>query len=772
VTEPNTERIPFQVEISRIIEVLARQIYQSPLALLRENAQNAYDAILLRRSRDQSFTPKISIDITSNSIKISDNGIGMTPVDLRQHYWRAGSSGKNTPEARAAGVVGTFGIGAMANFGIADILTVETESAITGERTRTSARRDTLSTSEDTIELTRLDPIGQSGTTVVAEVTGGTVINVSEAIDYIKDFVAFLELPVTVNDSVVSGQDITEEVPPIGKSEPERKKFELSPNLICDYWFRVAANGEVWVRLENLQWRGEALSGRMVLRQSLGALRSYRSGFGLATVSVSSAFRFGGVVDLAALEPTAGREALTTGSMQLLQSMVKNIDAAVALELGTRPESDANTQFMEWVRRHGRYDLCENLRVRVEPHSERLSLATLRDLSVERPLLLYSGTDTTIIDAVATEDSRVVVLSGQQPRRQCEEQFLRQYCTVDTVQDAPTVLSEKDRRAWSTSEQALVFRIASVLETDYFLSAEILLGKLSHGLPLVAEGPADRVRIVIDPDGPTFSLIRELYDREYDAFSSMTKDFVRNVIFPRVAEFVPSSTRQGAEAFLKTIRRTRDVFEYESADLESLGSVWEEYLKGLLTMTEAAARSTYLVERNYQFVDSDAARSVREVVPDVVQSGEVMPEAQGLETTGPAPPILRTEISSEAKLLTVEQSEPPVQGYRCFLALSDRAREERGEFFLQPHATSIVWGGQKVLFVFEHHSGQFGLYYDLQTAQAVSSESGGGPFPTATIVLHDKIFVPVPAIIASAFIPKPAERKRFEIKCDLLFTDQ
>jgi molecular chaperone HtpG len=607
---------------------------------------------------------------------------------------------------------------------------------------------------------------------VVAEVTDGTVINVSEAIDYIKDFVAFLELPVTVNETVVSRQDIAEEVPPIGKSEPERKKFELSPNLICDYWFRVAANGEVWVRLENLQWRGEPLPGRMVLRQSLGALRSYRSGFGLATAGVSSAFRFGGVADLAALEPTAGREALTRGSMQLLQSIVNDIDTAVAVELGTRPESDANTQFMEWVRRHGRYDLCENLRARIEPHSERLSLATLRDLSVERPLLLYSGTDSTIIAAVATEDSRVVVLSGQQPRRQCEEQFLRKYSTVDTVQDAPTVLLEKDRRAWSTSEQALVFRIASVLEADYFLSAEVLLGKLSHGLPLVAEGPADRVRIVIDPDGPTFSMILELYNRDYGAFGSMAKDFVRNLIFPRVSEFVPSSTRQGAEAFLKSIRRTRDVFEYESADLDSLGSVWEEYLNGHLTMTEAAFRSTYLVERNYQVVDSDAARSVMEVVPDVVQSGEVMPEALELGATGPAPPILRTEISSEAKLLTVEQRDPPVQGYRCFIALSDRVREERGEFFLQPHATSIVWGGQKVLFVFEHHSGQFGLYYDLQTAQAVSSESGGGPFPTATIVLHDKIFVPVPDIIASAFIPKPAERKRFEIRCDLLFTDQ
>jgi len=46
------ELIPFQVETSRVLELLAKQIYQSPLALLRENTQNAYDAVLIRTSRD------------------------------------------------------------------------------------------------------------------------------------------------------------------------------------------------------------------------------------------------------------------------------------------------------------------------------------------------------------------------------------------------------------------------------------------------------------------------------------------------------------------------------------------------------------------------------------------------------------------------------------------------------------------------------------------------------------------------------------------------
>jgi len=88
-----------------------------------------------------------------------------------------------------------------------------------------------------------------------------------------------------------------------------------------------------------------------------------------------------------------------------------------------------------------------------------------------------------------------------------------------------------------------------------------------------------------------------------------------------------------------------------------------------------------------------------------------------------------------------------------------------------PSATHYVGRLGWVLFVFEHHSGEFGLYYDLQTGQVVSTESGGGPFATATIILRDKIFIPVPEQLAAAFVPKPGERKRFEVKSDLLDTE-
>src|ERR1035441_5532834 len=142
MTSEPAKKIPVSIEINRVIEVLASQIYPSPFALLRENVQNSFDAILLRRHAGGSdFEAQIDVTIEAKRIRVRDNGIGMSRDDLRNHFWRAGSSSKNTPEARAAGVVGTFGIGAMANFGMAEELVVISESATSHERTRCEAKR-------------------------------------------------------------------------------------------------------------------------------------------------------------------------------------------------------------------------------------------------------------------------------------------------------------------------------------------------------------------------------------------------------------------------------------------------------------------------------------------------------------------------------------------------------------------------------------------------------------------------------------------------------
>jgi len=119
-----TGKIKFQVEAQRIIQILSSEIYDSPYALLRENIQNAYDAILMRAIQPEWNIEEgsINVSIDVHEVTVSDNGIGMDRDTLMNNYWKAGSSGKNSETARKAGVIGTFGIGAMANFGVCSSL--------------------------------------------------------------------------------------------------------------------------------------------------------------------------------------------------------------------------------------------------------------------------------------------------------------------------------------------------------------------------------------------------------------------------------------------------------------------------------------------------------------------------------------------------------------------------------------------------------------------------------------------------------------------------
>ncbi|MGF7192337.1 molecular chaperone HtpG [Robbsia andropogonis] len=770
----SSERIPFKVDISRVIEVLARQIYQSPLALLRENTQNSFDAILLRKAREPHFEPQIEIAIEPSSITVRDNGVGMTREQLRNNYWQAGSSSKNTAEARAAGVVGTFGIGAMANFGIAETLEVETEAMDSSERIVCLAQRSTLSASEDCINFETIPALGEYGTRVTATLLPGNSINVDQAVSYILEFVKFLQVKVSVNGVVRSGASYDELVAPLPIAwEYQVVAGDIGRGFFGNVHITGSANGEVRAQVQDLKVGDKPLAGRLVVRQGIGSLRTFRSGFGLANTSVHSSYALGGIADFLFLEPTAGREALSTESMRILQELVSTIDDLISIQLSQRQEADSSTSFMNWVIQHNRYDLCGQLKIQCAPN-EPVFAHVIRE-TPEREWIGYQGSDTSIV-AHASEDRPLLVLSRSNPRRQCEHGFLTQLCEVQWLTDSPKVHVPLDKNQWSYALQGFAFRLGYILSTDYFVQADVAYGSISHALPILAEPDDGRLKIWLDPEGATVKLILSLYEKEYVAFESMTKDFARTVVFPRIADHVPSSTRQGAEAFLRSVQRTRETFEYESSDLDSLQSIWADYADGRISIADAAQRSASVTAKAVQVIESSNTTTVRSVVPDVVNNAEALQQAGDAgniqeELCGVArPSIQRLEISTESKLLTIPENEPTLNGYRCFLAVSDRVRDDRGDFFLQPHKTSVVWGGQRVLFVFEHHSGEFGLYYDVQSQELVAEVSGGGSFVTSTLVLKNGIFIPVPPEISAAFIPKTNERKRLSVKCDLLFT--
>ena len=755
------KKIAFKVEFSRILELLADQIYQSPLALLRENTQNAFDAVRMRQALDGEFEPMIQVTVDDEQIIVSDNGIGMTAQEIETHFWYAGKSGKNTDAARAAGVVGTFGIGAMANFGVADELSVESESALTGARTLSSVRKSELSTEIEGISISPITQKGEPGTTVRAHLPPMNGVSIQDARTYLREFVEFVDVPVLFNGDKLSGANHRAVLPSERHAWLEhRRGISLDGILSGDIELIGMASGELRVILENIKSEPRlGKSGSMVLLQGHNGIRTLRSGFGLSTVAMQSGYQWGGVVDLSILKPTAGREALDASSNQLLQQIIWALDNLISPIAAEHDESFTNDGFLQWIAATGQFALCGKLEVEPRPSGKPEVLASLVKRSGVR---YYGGRDESVIQTYASEEEPLIVLSRRRPRRDCELNYLITQ-GIDEVDITPRVKQDLPTTSQSFAHSALATRVALILEEDYFLGVNIRFGSISGGLPLLVTDTEVPVTIYLDPDSSSVAPLLALYRDDYNAFAPFIKDFVRSVVFPRIAKLVPSSTREGAEAFLRHLRSNRELFEYEIDDKADLDEIFEELRAGRLTSVEAARR---LIDRDRSVVDVSGASTepLSSVVSEIREETTEGDDPQDLFEARPG--IDRREQETNARILT---SEEPVNGYTCFLSLTDRVQREKGDFFLQPHSTEVVWGGRKVIFIFQHHSRRFGLYYDILCPGLVSAASGGGPGITSTILAKDRTFIPVPNEIANDFQPEAGERKRLEVRCDILY---
>ena len=756
-------RIAFKVEFSRILDLLADQIYQSPLALLRENTQNAFDAIRMREAQGHQFIPAIHVTANGEQIVVSDNGIGMTPAEIETNFWYAGESGKNTDAARAAGVVGTFGIGAMANFGVAAELSVESESAITGERTLSSVRKSELSTDTESISVTSVEQLNEPGTIVRALLAPGHGLAVQEAREYLREFVEFVDIPVFFNMDNISGATHRAALPSERYAWLERRTgVSLAGVVSGDLELHGMASGELRIILEGIKSEtGIGKPGTIILVQGRNVIRTLRSGFGLANVTTQSGYRWGGIVDLPLLQPTAGREALDAASNQLLQRIVSALDNLISPIAADHPESFSNDGFLQWVVTTKQFSLCGHLEVTPRPSG---ILEALSSVVGRSGLRYYSGRDESVIQTYASEDEPLVVLSRRAPRRNCELGYLRMK-GVKEADVTPKVKEEFPTTSLTFSHSALATRLARILEEDYFLPTDIRFGSVTGGLPLLVTDVNTPVVIYLDPTSSSVAPLLALYTNDFNSFAPFVKDFVRSAVFPRISRLVPSSTREGAEAFLRHLRSNREWFEYDLGDQADLEEVLEELHAGRLSVVEATRRLTD-TDRSYIEVSSAGTEPLSSVVKEIGDDAEEETVPDPYEAR---PGIDRREEETSARILT---SETPVNGYTCFLSISDRVQREKGDFFLQPHSTRIVWGGRKVFFVFQHHSKRFGLYYDILCPSLVEASSGHGPQVTSTILTKNRTFIPIPDEIAETFLPKADERTRLEVRCDILYLEE
>jgi molecular chaperone HtpG len=766
--------IVFQVETDKILNIITSEIYDSPLALLRENLQNAYDAIRMR------FVPqgkplsegRIDVTISGTSLTVTDNGIGMNESVLTDNFWKAGSSGKRSEEARRAGVVGTFGIGAMANFGVSSQVTVRTRAVDSEGPLISTAERAKLKIAEKCISLDRVKDNSPVGTTVTVQLLPAKVISVEQARKYLEPYVGLLPVPVYLNGQNISGHKPESRLPLTGRTfASQGSSVSLTDgSTAADFNIRLDQNGQVLIAVTNVKLGGVPIEGDLVLLQNGGQLMGLRSYFGLAPVPCSTAYQFGGYANLAFLQPTAGREAVSRDSIDQVTRILVLADRAASEYLANQPASDTNTSFMQWVMSHGRYNLAKNITIRIRPDDEEVPLGELKPRIGSRTAHFYTGAEQQIIQTFSGQGACLFLIAQGNPRKSIQLYWLQQQ-GIQQVPDSPRILRTYKGSELSVSEGSIVVRVASILRDDYLVpDVEILLSDISHGVAVLPIQTDGHLVIYLAKSSPILQPLAQVYKDDYQFFPSFMKDFVRNQVYPRVNQYVPSSTRQGVDALRRILERNRELYRYEETDTGELEAMLRDMLPSA-TMAEVLQRAQSTVHVQTQRVTQAQVGTVENVIPDVARSQETEPAEQQSEYS-PRPPILREGITSDMKILVAETKHPQLNNFSLFLGMSDRLMREYADFFRTPHTTRILWGGHRVIYIFSEPTGRLSLYYDVELREPLpDSAAGGALFPTTTIITKQRIFVPVPDPLVDAFKITTGPRE-FYVRFDLLVANE
>ena len=149
-----TEKKEFKTEVQQLLDLVIHSLYSNKDIFLRELISNGSDAIDRLRfealsnkeliKEDPEFRIKLFIDNEAKTLRIEDNGIGMTKEELEDNIGTIARSGtrqfmeelkkgkaKANPE-----LIGQFGVGFYSAFMVADKVTLKTRSA-TGDESWT-----------------------------------------------------------------------------------------------------------------------------------------------------------------------------------------------------------------------------------------------------------------------------------------------------------------------------------------------------------------------------------------------------------------------------------------------------------------------------------------------------------------------------------------------------------------------------------------------------------------------------------------------------------
>ena len=723
------------IDFESVLRAISKQIYETPYAFIRENVQNAVDAVRIQVFRDEpdlvAGVYGVHVTIGDQIVEVRDNGNGMTEADLRNFFWTIGASGKRGKEALEAGCVGMFGIGGFANFGVCNMLEVisRTDDMEIGTLTRLSEEDISASGAAiPSVTVETSDAAGPRGTVIVGRMREPP--NVDDLKAYLKDFVRYVPIEIKFNGEVLSGQ-------PFADVE-DRDNLTSVVEAGCAW-----GDGEISLTGRLFEDRGHTLVAEItglilndkpvvmagLLRLESGPIDVFKRGFKLCATQIPSTIGISGRLDCDEFIPTAGRDSVDAGTTRLLSRIGALLEAvAIDAVLVSAERIAQHTRIFRLIVKRGLVAKMDHVLVRLADGDE-VPLLDIRRRAKGGGISVFFGTTQkqALNQVMQARGHIVVILSSDRYRRQAERLYLERFCGAepfDGMIDCTEVYENLTR-----FERVFLSELEMNVSRSYEVrNFRLIAGRLTEDIPaLVREHTGNRpIEIFVDVRHGEATKLEAL------GYSSLLYSLIST--FCHV--YLGPSLRRWSPRFFGDGALNLELLAKKRSELWIL-------LRDDIGVVRKGGQRHLVTERDVQ----------------VVLIGG--PE-RGAEPVAEQKPRLLQIIDNDQRT--------GLEGY--YIRLTDSAFRAYGDLLPECDSHGVVWVGNRMTFVASDDvSAQF--QYQIVLDEIVSAEVDGmlraeGVFEVAPPLqgMFGGVYFPIPGALERYLIPVGDKQIRLDLHCE------
>jgi len=688
----------------------------------------------------------------------------MASVDeqgLQENYWTAGHSGKNNPESRKAGVVGHFGIGALANFGVCSRLEVNTMRMGTNTRYLCVAERDKMSGTQFPLTIQE-DNTASYGTKISVILMPGITITGEQAEAYITRYVQFIPVPVTINGKTIKQKQLF-----VNKARPNSVSLEgdVSNGVVRFHYDINFLNYQPLkpeILVTSIVYNNEPVRGRLFLNKDENEIFGLNNGFGISRVGLVSEFYFGGVADFSFLEPTAGRETVSRQSNQYLQQILFTVEAEWAKVVSQYEIADTYRDFLVYLNNHFSLELAQKITINFGESDILLSSVNNQEFA------FYPGSNQNTRKSLASSGVRILFPSQEQPRRSIQLKYLR--ATGLEEKRDEIIATPIDDNVLSPAEFLLVDDIKRVIEDDYIIhDVKVVLAEITMEVNVKVE-PNDKGSFTIFIAREYDEIKNLLNNREnYSLYKSLIKDFVRVVLYNQFLEYIPKDQKERAAYINEALERRREELSYEYSDVSELREALRKLDNGEISGDEFIMHARKARQENHEEVVrdnqiGDVGSIVKSAAENVEQPAKTTTIQEEQFLYVPQPPILELDEHTTKKILIAKEELATLHGHKLFLAVSPNYNREHRSFMSLAHSTKVIWSTHRIIYIFTDQNNKTSIYYEMAlTDQLDERNTGGETLVSTTIITKNSMFVPVPKALYEYFTLENGKSLKFYV---------